>query len=160
MGFCHFLLQWTIFCQNSLLWPICLWWPSTVWHISLLSYATPSPWHTVIHEGVYKNRHVISTSSFTYFWIFTHLQFFFFYFFQTLFSTGNGSSFSPCCYNIPTFLSFLLLLLPSFSFYYCMLFPLGFSCGAHKYTLLLEQASRKERRDLLASDFKWSRRSV
>ena len=122
VGFCHFLLQWTIFCQNSLLWPICLWWPCTAWHISLLSYATPSPWHTVIHEGVYKNRQVISTSRFfTYFWIFTHLQlfFFFFYFFQTFFSTDNGSAFNPCCYWIfqPSYLFFFSFSFPPPSFY-------------------------------------------
>ena len=119
--YCHFLLQWTIFCQNSLLWPICLWWPCTAWHISLLSYATPSPWHTVIHEGVYKNRQVISTSRFfTYFWIFTHLQlFFFFYFFQTFFSTDNGSAFNPCCYWIfqPSYLFFFSFSFPPPSFY-------------------------------------------
>ena len=28
---CHSLLQWTAFCQNSPLWPICLGWPCTAW---------------------------------------------------------------------------------------------------------------------------------
>ena len=31
---CHSLLQWTTFCQNSPLWPICLRWPYMVWLIS------------------------------------------------------------------------------------------------------------------------------
>ena len=30
---CHFLLQWTTFCQNSSLWPICLGWPCMAWLI-------------------------------------------------------------------------------------------------------------------------------
>ena len=37
---CHFLLQWTIFCQNSSLWPIHLGWPWPVWLIALLNYAS------------------------------------------------------------------------------------------------------------------------
>ena len=38
---CHSLLQWTTFCQNSPLWPICLGWPCTEWLIALLSYLSP-----------------------------------------------------------------------------------------------------------------------
>ena len=38
---CHFLLQWTTFCQNSSLWPVCLGWPCTAWLIASLSYASP-----------------------------------------------------------------------------------------------------------------------
>ena len=37
---CHFLLQWTTFCQNSSLWPIHLW-PCTAWLITSLSYPSP-----------------------------------------------------------------------------------------------------------------------
>ena len=39
---CHFLLQWTMFCQNSSLWPVCLGWPCTAWLIASPSYASPS----------------------------------------------------------------------------------------------------------------------
>ena len=38
---CHFLLQWTTFCRNSSLWPLCLGWPCTTWLIASLSYARP-----------------------------------------------------------------------------------------------------------------------
>ena len=38
---CHFLLQWTMFCQNSSLWHICLGWPCTAWLKASLSYASP-----------------------------------------------------------------------------------------------------------------------
>ena len=38
---CHSLPQWTTFCQNSPLWPICLRWPCTAWLIASLSYASP-----------------------------------------------------------------------------------------------------------------------
>ena len=38
---CHFLLQWTTFCQNSSLWPICLGLPCLAWLIASLSYASP-----------------------------------------------------------------------------------------------------------------------
>ena len=37
----HSLLQWTTFCQNSPLWPICLGWPCTAWHIASLNYTSP-----------------------------------------------------------------------------------------------------------------------
>ena len=37
---CHSLLQWTIFCQNSPLWPICLGWPCMAWLRASLSYAS------------------------------------------------------------------------------------------------------------------------
>ena len=36
---CHSLLQWTMFCQKSLLWPIHLGWPCKAWLIVSLSYA-------------------------------------------------------------------------------------------------------------------------
>ena len=36
---CHSLLHWTMFCLNSLPWPICLGWPCTEWFIASLSYA-------------------------------------------------------------------------------------------------------------------------
>ena len=35
---CHYLLQWTRFCQNSPPWPICFQWPYTTWLIVFLSY--------------------------------------------------------------------------------------------------------------------------
>ena len=34
---CHSLHQWVTFCQNSLLWPVCLGWPCTAWLIASLS---------------------------------------------------------------------------------------------------------------------------
>ena len=37
---CHFLLQWTIFCQNSSLWPIHLGCPCTIWFVASLSYVS------------------------------------------------------------------------------------------------------------------------
>ena len=37
--FCHFLLQWIIFCQNPPLWTICLEWPCAALLIVSLSYA-------------------------------------------------------------------------------------------------------------------------
>ena len=36
---CHSLLQWTTFCQNSLLWRVHLGWPCMAWLITSLSYA-------------------------------------------------------------------------------------------------------------------------
>ena len=43
---CHFLHQWTLFCQNSSLRPIHLGWPYKAWLIASLSYASPyaMPW--------------------------------------------------------------------------------------------------------------------
>ena len=38
---CHSLLQWTTFCQNFSLWPICLGWPCTAQLIVSLNYASP-----------------------------------------------------------------------------------------------------------------------
>ena len=38
---CHFLLQWTMFCQNSSLWPVHFGWPCMLWLIAPLSYARP-----------------------------------------------------------------------------------------------------------------------
>ena len=38
---CHFLLQWTAFCQNSSLWPVHLGWSCMDWLIASLSYASP-----------------------------------------------------------------------------------------------------------------------
>ena len=35
---CHSLLQWTIFCPNSPLWPVHLGWPWMAWLIASLSY--------------------------------------------------------------------------------------------------------------------------
>ena len=37
----HFLLQWTMFCQNSSLWPVCLRWSCREWFLSSLSYLSP-----------------------------------------------------------------------------------------------------------------------
>ena len=34
---CHSLLQWIMFCQNSLLWPVCLGWPCMAWLRASLS---------------------------------------------------------------------------------------------------------------------------
>ena len=36
----HSLLQWTMFCQNSSLWPVCLGWPCTAWLIASLIYTS------------------------------------------------------------------------------------------------------------------------
>ena len=38
---CQFLLQWITFCQNSLLWPVCLGWPHAAGLIASFSYASP-----------------------------------------------------------------------------------------------------------------------
>ena len=38
---CYSFLQWTTFCQNSSLWPVCLLWPYTAWFIQSLSYTSP-----------------------------------------------------------------------------------------------------------------------
>ena len=38
---CHSLLHWTMFCQNSPLWPVCLRWPCMAWLIASLSYTSP-----------------------------------------------------------------------------------------------------------------------
>ena len=38
---CHFLFQWTTFCQNSLLRPICLRWPCKAGLIASLNYVSP-----------------------------------------------------------------------------------------------------------------------
>ena len=38
--YCHFLLQWTVVCQNSSLWPSHLGCPCTVWFVASLSYAS------------------------------------------------------------------------------------------------------------------------
>ena len=38
---CHSLFQWTMFCQNSPLWPVHFGWPCTAWLIASLSYASP-----------------------------------------------------------------------------------------------------------------------
>ena len=37
---CHFLLQWTMICLNSPLWPICLGWPSMACLIASLGYTS------------------------------------------------------------------------------------------------------------------------
>ena len=61
---CHFLLQWTKFCQNSLLWPIHLRWPCTEWFIASLSYASPFPTMKLWsmkgkqYDTSAKNRHI------------------------------------------------------------------------------------------------------
>ena len=58
LGIVH--LQWTIFCQNSSLWPICLRWPCRAWFIASLSYASPFTttklWST---EGKWKQWHIL-----------------------------------------------------------------------------------------------------
>ena len=38
---CHFLLQWTIFYQNSSLWPVCRGWACMAWLRASLSFANP-----------------------------------------------------------------------------------------------------------------------
>ena len=48
---CHSLLQWTMFCQNSLLWPVYLEWHCAAWFIASLSYTSPFTMKAVIHEG-------------------------------------------------------------------------------------------------------------
>ena len=40
-GISHSFLQWTTFCQNSSLWPICLGWPCPVWFLVSLNSARP-----------------------------------------------------------------------------------------------------------------------
>ena len=40
-GTCHSLLQWTVLCQNSSLWPEHPGWPCTAWLIAPLSYTSP-----------------------------------------------------------------------------------------------------------------------
>ena len=40
---CHSLLQWVMFCQNSLLWPVHLGWPYNAWLTASPSYASPFP---------------------------------------------------------------------------------------------------------------------
>ena len=46
---CHFLLQWTTFCQNSALWPVPLGWPGTEWLIASSPFDMPwqgcDPWN-------------------------------------------------------------------------------------------------------------------
>ena len=39
----HFLLQWTMICQNGPM-TICLGWPCKAWFIASLNYTIPSPW--------------------------------------------------------------------------------------------------------------------
>ena len=60
---CHFLLQWTMFCQNSSLWTIHLGWPRTAWLIASLTYTNPFTitklWHAAVH-GVTKSQTVLS----------------------------------------------------------------------------------------------------
>ena len=89
----------------------------------------------------------------TFVWIYSFTILF--NFFQTLFSTHNGSTSNPGCYWIFPPFHVLFFPLPPFSTA-CMLFPPGISCGANNHIPLLELASRRERRDLLRSDFKWS----
>ena len=43
---CHFLFQWTTFCQNSSVWFICLGWSYTAWLLASLRKITPSPWQS------------------------------------------------------------------------------------------------------------------
>ena len=38
---CHFFPQWTMFCQNSSLWLICLGWPCMAWLITSMNYTSP-----------------------------------------------------------------------------------------------------------------------
>ena len=38
---CHSFLQWTMFCQNSPLWPVGLGWSCMAWLIASLSYTRP-----------------------------------------------------------------------------------------------------------------------
>lgn len=68
-----------------------------------------------------KNKQVVSSSRFlkTYFWIYSFTILF--HFFQTLFSTHNGSTSNPCCYWTvpPSNLLFSSLFSPTpFFFYY------------------------------------------
>ena len=39
---CHSLFQWTMFCQNAPLWPICLGWTCMAWLIASLCYGCES----------------------------------------------------------------------------------------------------------------------
>ena len=48
---CHSLLWWITFCQNSPLWPACLWWPCMAWLIASLSYTSPFATRQWIMEG-------------------------------------------------------------------------------------------------------------
>ena len=47
---CHFLLQWTMICQNSSPWSVCLEWLCMTWLIASLSYTIPSATTRLIHE--------------------------------------------------------------------------------------------------------------
>ena len=38
---CHFLFKWTLFCQNTSVWPVHLGWPYLAWLIASLSYPNP-----------------------------------------------------------------------------------------------------------------------
>ena len=42
---CHFLLQWTMICQNFSLWLVCLRWPCMTWLIASLNHVSPLPWY-------------------------------------------------------------------------------------------------------------------
>ena len=61
---CHFLLQWTMFCQNSSLWTIHLGWPRTAWLIASLTYTNPFTitklWHAAV-MGSQKVRQCLAT---------------------------------------------------------------------------------------------------
>ena len=48
---CHSLLQWIMFCQNSLLWPVHLGWPSTAWLIVIEIHKPLCHEKAVILEG-------------------------------------------------------------------------------------------------------------
>ena len=50
---CHFLFQWTTFCQNSSLWPIHLGWPNYRMSHSFIDLCKPLHLNkAVIHEGI------------------------------------------------------------------------------------------------------------
>ena len=81
----------------------------------------------------------------TFVWIYSFTILF--NFFQTLFSTHNGSTSNPGCYWIFPPFHVLFSPLPPFSTA-GMLFPPGVSCGANNHIPLLELDSRRERRDI------------
>ena len=53
---CHSLLQWTMFCQNLPLWPVCFGWPLNDMAHRFIELCKPLC-HNKIHEGAQLNGH-------------------------------------------------------------------------------------------------------
>ena len=54
-----FYLQWTMFCQNSSLWPVCVRWAYRAWFIASLSYASPFTTKLWSMKGKWKQWHIL-----------------------------------------------------------------------------------------------------